>query len=97
MMEQVRNSVLFGEVAWLFLEPDTGLDHYQRILLSGFRSRTSDSQLTISEMDKTCRKRELMNKKHKNESKVTSFNRACTMPSRWLRRLHFYLPQGNRV
>ena len=30
-----------GELAWLFLEPDTGLDHCPRILLSYFRGRTS--------------------------------------------------------
>ena len=30
-----------GELAWLFLEPDTGLDHCPRILLSCFRARTS--------------------------------------------------------
>ena len=37
-------SVLFGrgELAWLLLEPDTGLDHCPRILLSCFRGRTSD-------------------------------------------------------
>ena len=30
-----------GELAWLFLEPDRGLDHCPRILLSCFRARTS--------------------------------------------------------
>ena len=30
-----------GDLAWFFLEPDTGLDHCLRILLSCFRSRTS--------------------------------------------------------
>ena len=29
------------ELAWLFLEPDTGLDHCPRILLSCFRARAS--------------------------------------------------------
>ena len=32
-----------GELAWLFLEPDTGLDHCPRILLQRFRARTSAS------------------------------------------------------
>ena len=30
-----------GELAWLFLELDTGLDHCPRIVLSCFRARTS--------------------------------------------------------
>ena len=30
-----------GELAWLSLEPDTGLDNCPRILLSCFRARTS--------------------------------------------------------
>ena len=30
-----------GELAWFFLEPDIGLDHCPRILLSCFRARTS--------------------------------------------------------
>ena len=33
-----------GEPAWLFLEPDTGLDHWPRILLSCFRARTFESR-----------------------------------------------------
>ena len=32
-----------GELAWLFLEPHTGLDHCPRILLSCYRARTSAS------------------------------------------------------
>ena len=31
-----------GELVWHFLEPDTGLDHCPRILLSCFRARISD-------------------------------------------------------
>ena len=31
----------YRELAWLFLEPDTGLDHCPRILLSCFRARIS--------------------------------------------------------
>ena len=34
-----------GELAWLFLEPDTGLDNCPRILLSCFRARISWSEL----------------------------------------------------
>ena len=34
-------AVAHGEQAWLFLEPDTGLDHCSRILLSCFRTRIS--------------------------------------------------------
>ena len=49
MMEQVRLCYLaHGELVWLFLEPDTGLDHCQRILLSCFRARTSNLQATLS-------------------------------------------------
>ena len=33
--------LVHGELAWLFLEPDTGLHHCPRILLLCFRSRTS--------------------------------------------------------
>ena len=33
-----------GELAWFFLEPDTGLDHCLRILLSCFRARTSGTE-----------------------------------------------------
>ena len=33
-----------GELAGLFLEPDTGLDHCPRILLSCFRTRTSQGK-----------------------------------------------------
>ena len=35
-----------GELAWLFYEPDRGLDHSPRILLSCFRARTSECQLS---------------------------------------------------
>ena len=35
-------SLTHGELAWLFLEPDTGLNHCPRILPSCFRARTSD-------------------------------------------------------
>ena len=31
----------YGELSWLFLEPDAGLSHCPRILLSCFRARTS--------------------------------------------------------
>ena len=42
MMEHVRLCCLaHGELACFFLEPDTGLDHCPRILLSCFRERTS--------------------------------------------------------
>ena len=37
-----------GELSWLFLEPDTGLDHCPRILLSCFRARTSASKMRVS-------------------------------------------------
>ena len=37
-----------GELAWLFLEPDTGLDQCPRILLSCFRARTSASKMRVS-------------------------------------------------
>ena len=33
-----------GELAWPVLEPDTGLDHCPRILLSWLRTRTSDDR-----------------------------------------------------
>ena len=36
-----------GELAWLFLEPDKGLDHCPRILLSCFRARTSAPRLWL--------------------------------------------------
>ena len=49
-MEQVRLcAVVHGELAWLFLEPDTGLDHCPRILLSRFRARTSVIEYTLAE------------------------------------------------
>ena len=38
-----------GKLAWLFIEPDTGLDHCPRILLSCFRARTSASDRQASE------------------------------------------------
>ena len=45
-MEQVRLCCLAHvELAWLILEPDTRLEHCPRILLSGFRARTSASSL----------------------------------------------------
>ena len=36
----------FGELAWLFLEPDTALDQCPRILLSCFRARISGGRPT---------------------------------------------------
>ena len=45
-MEQVR-LLAHGELAWLFLEPDTGLDHCLRILLSCFTARTSGQELSL--------------------------------------------------
>ena len=40
MMEQVRLCAVW-KLAYLLLEPDTGLDHCPRILLSCLRARTS--------------------------------------------------------
>ena len=34
-----------GELAWLFLEPDTGVDHCPRTLLSFFKARSSAVRL----------------------------------------------------
>ena len=45
MMEQVRLCAVWP-MAWLFLEPDIGLDHCPTILLSCFRARTSDGGLS---------------------------------------------------
>ena len=42
-------SVAHGELAWLFLEPDTELDHCPRILLSCFRARISVGRLSGGE------------------------------------------------
>ena len=42
MMEQIRLcAVWLMKLAWLLLQPDAGLDHCPRILLSCFRARTS--------------------------------------------------------
>ena len=49
MLEQVRLCCFaHGELAWLFLDPDTWLDDCPKILLSCFRARTSAvSQLSL--------------------------------------------------
>ena len=36
------------ELAWLFLEPDTGLDHSPGILLSCFKQRTSAEEAAMA-------------------------------------------------
>ena len=39
-------SLAHRELAWLILEPDTGLDHCPRILLSCFKARISEAKTT---------------------------------------------------
>ena len=49
-MEQVRLCAVWpvDKLAWLFLEPDTRLDHCLRILLVCFRARTSALRIYLT-------------------------------------------------
>ena len=50
MMEQVRLCAVWpvDKLTWLFLEPDTRLDHCLRILLVCFRARTSALRIYLT-------------------------------------------------
>ena len=61
------------ELAWLILEPDTGLDHCLRILLSCFRARTSAVQ---------CARRELIEHNVRISHSFTLFSERFR-PGKW--------------
>ena len=70
MMEQVRLCVCaHGEVTWLFLEPDTGLDHCPRDPLSCFRARTSVDEAASGSFFAEREKRE-KSRRQKTEMKL---------------------------